>query len=253
MTNPSCCPSEFTLERWRFGELAASAEEVRLVTHVAGCAQCRCRQATLAEGEQPSQDTGPLWSRVVAAGLAGQRKAKWRGRARLWQAGTLALAALSGLILFARRPAEDVLAKGPAWRLGVIAKAKDGKVMRVAPGAVLSPGDRLRFEVATTWPKGQIALLLLDSSGKVSRLAPAGQALAIAAGKNVLLDETVELDSALGPERIVLVACDHPLDVGRLVATAEHALSAAGGNPRMVSSLGTSCHEESFWITKVNK
>jgi hypothetical protein len=251
MKNLSPCPSEFALERWRFGELAASAEEARLVDHVASCFACRARQAELASQPQPPLDTAEIWSRA-ALGAEPPRRTSRRWWPRAWQGAALATAALSVLLLVARRPAPDVLAKGP-WQLGVIAKGRDGKVMRVDPGASLSPGDRLRFEVATSWPKADIALVMLDSAGKISRLAPTkDRSLSIAGGKRVLLEDAVELDAMLGPERIVLVGCNRALEVSEVVASAARALAAAGGDPRRVASLGTGCHEESFWISKVS-
>jgi hypothetical protein len=249
MKNPSC-PSEFALERWRFGELAASAEEAQIVDHVAGCSGCRARQAELASQQQPPLDTEHIWSRAGGAGPP-RRLSEWR-RPRVWQGAALATAALSMFLLASRRPAPDILAKG-SWQLSVIAKARDGRLMRIDPGASLSPGDRLRFEVATSWPKADIALVMLDSAGKISRLAPTAQrSLSIAGGKRVLLDDAVELDGMLGPERIVLVGCNRALEVSEVVTSAARALAAAGGDPRRVASLGTGCHEESFWISKVN-
>lgn len=247
MTQPSSCPSEFTLERWRFGELAGSEQERQLIAHVAGCPACHARQAELAATEQPRQDTGQSWARAT-----GPAREKPRWRARLWQGTALATAA-AALVLFALRDkTPDVLAKGVAWHLGIIAKARDGRVTHVDPGAMLSPGDRLRFEVATSSARGHIALVMLDSAGKVSRLAPIGtSALPIPGGKRVLLDDTVVLDGVLGRERIVLVGCDRPIPLEEVVAAAERALAAAGGDPRQVGSLGTGCHEESFWISKV--
>jgi hypothetical protein len=166
----------------------------------------------------------------------------------------LGVAFAATLVVALRRQNPDALIKGGAWQLGVIAKARDGSLRRLDPGAPLSPGDRLRFEVFTNWSKADVVLVMLDSAGKVSRLAPAaGRSLSISGGQRILLDEAVELDGALGSERIVLVACDRAMDVSDVVASARRALAAARGDPRQVDSLGTGCHEETFWITKVIK
>jgi hypothetical protein len=61
----------------------------------------------------------------------------------------------------------------------------------------------------------------------------------------------VELDSALGAERIVLVACDHLIDTNDLVQTTRQALAKADGDPLRVDQLGTGCDEETFSLTKV--
>jgi hypothetical protein len=250
MSKPSSCPSEFTLERWRFGELATSEQERQLIEHVARCPECQSRQAELAAPEQLRPSTEEIWAR--AAGADRPRRPRWQ--ARLWQGTAVAVVAAAAVFFVSRGKAPDVLPKGVAWQLGVIAKAHDGRVRHVDPGAALSPGDKLRFEVATSRPQGHVALVMLDSAGKVSRLAPLGTGtLPVPSGKRVLLEEAVVPDGVLGPERIVLVGCDRPLRVEEVVVSAEHALATAGGDPRQVGSLGTGCHEESFWISKVRQ
>jgi len=257
MTNDTSCPSEFALERWRFGELAASSEEAPLVAHVDGCPACRRRQAELAEADSLPPDSDAIWSRALAGGFVGRQSPglRWMPHPLRWvAAATLGVAFAATLVGALRRPNPDALTKGEAWQLGVIAKARDGSLRRLDPGAPLSPGDRLRFEVFTNRPRADIALVMLDSAGKVSRLAPtAERSLSIPGGRKVLLDEAVELDGALGSERIVLVACDRSMEVSDVVASARRALAAAHGDPRQVDSLGTGCHEETFWITKVIK
>jgi len=246
-TKALLCPSEFALERWRFGELAASPDEAAIVAHVANCPGCRVRQAELTTEAQPPFATDAIWAKATAQEPT---RRTWRWRSLSWPSAALTTA-LAVFLVMSRSHEPDIVTKG-AWQLGVIAKGRDGHITHLDPGAALSPGDRLRFEVATGWAKASVALVMLDSAGKVSRLAPVGdRALSIAGGKRVLLDEAVQLDSTLGPERIVLVGCSGVLEVSDIVASAERALAAAGGDPRRVSSLGTGCHEESFWISKV--
>jgi hypothetical protein len=257
MTNEYSCPSEFALERWRFGELAATPEEAPLITHVKSCPACRRRHAELAASEPLPCVSETIWAKALAAGTVEptfpgtRRKLTWSR----WLGAVLASAALAAvLVVVLRRPVPDTLAKGGDWQLGVIAKTRDGSLLRLDPGAPLSPGDRLRFEVFTTWPKADIALVMLDGAGKVSQLAPAeGRSLAISGSQRILLKEAVELDGSLGAERIVLVGCKGSLQVKDVVASAQGALTAAHGNPRQVGSLGTGCHEETFWITKVSR
>jgi hypothetical protein len=257
MTNASSCPSEFTLERWRFGELAASPEEAPLIAHIEACPGCRQRHAELAAAELPSGSSEPIWSRALAAGKVDGLSPKklWRSPSQRWVAPALAGVALAAAVFVAiRRPEPDTLTKGGDWQIGVIAKTREGSLLRIDPGAPLVPGDRLRFEVFTNWPKADIALVMLDSAGNVSQLAPTGaRSLSISGGRRVVLDDAVELDGTLGPERIVLVACARPLQVLEAVASARLALATAHGDPRRVDTLGTGCHEETFWITKVNR
>jgi hypothetical protein len=255
MTNGTSCPSEFALERWRLGELAGSSDEAPLVAHLEACETCRRRRAELAEAVPPPLDTGAIWSRASTGGQLvspGRRKALPASR---WVGAAFAgIALAAALFLVLRRTEPDTLIKGGDFQLEVIAKTRDGSVRRIESGAHLAPGDRLRFEVSTRWPKADIALVMLDSAGKVSRLAPAeGQSLAISGGRRALLHEAVVLDGALGAERIVLVACARSMEVPDVVASAKRALATAHGDPRQVESLGTGCHEETFWITKVSR
>jgi hypothetical protein len=243
------CPTEFTLERWRFGELVGAPEEAALLAHLQECPACSQKQAELAkESTPPALDVDAIWAkgRGAPAKASGRRGVGW-GLAAL--AGASAAVAL---VLLIRPPTPDTLTKGAAWRLGIVAKTKAGAVMRLDPGAPLSPGDRVRFEVFTTWPRAEIAVLMLDGAGQVSQLAPAGErSLPIVGGRQVLLDQAFELDEHPGPERVVLVGCPEPMRVNDVVAAARRALAQAHGDPRLVKTLGTGCHEESFWISKV--
>jgi hypothetical protein len=251
MENRSC-PSEFTLERWRFGELAGLPEEAQLVEHLKECPACSQKQAELArESTPPSLNVDAIW----ANGRGEDSGKVWgSGRRHLgWGAGALAGASMALALVFLIRPSSpDILSKGGAWHLGIVAKSKSGTIMRLDPGAPLSPGDRLRFEVFTSLPRAEIALVMLDGAGQVSQLAPSGEhSLSIAGGRQVLLQETVELDAHPGPERVVLVGCSERVRVADVVTAARRALAEAHGDPRLVKSLGTGCHEESFWISKV--
>ena len=252
MTKESTCPSEFALERLRFGELTGSPEEGQLTAHLAGCPTCRQRRDILAQAESPILDTSAIWARGTARrGEAAQPSRSWfRPR---WAIGSLlGASAVAAVALLVPRPATDITTKGSAAKLGVIAKRLDGTTTRIESGARLSPGDRLRFEVFSRLPRVSIAIVMVDSTGAVTRLAPRqGTSLSIAGGQRILLDEAVELDGALGPEEIVLVACGHALDTNDLLQTTRQALAKADGDPRRLDHLGTNCDEETFSITKV--
>jgi hypothetical protein len=252
MTKSPSCPSEFALERLRFGELAGSPEERLVMAHLDGCLQCCGRQRALAEAESPSLDGAAIWARG-SSGRPAPSRLSWRSPRMRWAmvalVGATAVATVAFLV---PRPAPDILTKGSATKLGVIAKRHDGSTTRLESGARLSQGDRLRFDVLTRLPRASIALVMLDGAGVVTRLAPRGGGdLSIAGGTRVLLDEAVELDGDPGAERIVLVACSHAVDANEVVAKARHALADAGGNPLQVDNLGTGCEEETFSMTKV--
>ena len=97
-----------------------------------------------------------------------------------------------------------------------------------------------------------MAILSLDSAGVVSSLAPAeGQAIEVQAGQRGLLDGAVELDEAMGPERIELVGCRRAFSVAELAAAARESLARQNGDPSKVGVLAPGCHQETFWIEKV--
>jgi hypothetical protein len=225
------CPSELTLERLRQGELPG-LESARLEPHVRDCLACR-RLLEELQAPPPALAAAPprrRFSLPMAAGL-----------------GALAAA---GLMLWLR-PARDTITKGAPWNLTVVARGRDGRVTRLDPGAPLSPGDRLRFEVFTSWPEGHVTLISVDGAGAISRLVPGESAIAVRGGQRTLLDGAVELDATLGPERILLVGCRRPLAVAEVVAAVRGALVRAGGDPRRMGGLDLSCAEETFWINKV--
>jgi hypothetical protein len=227
------CPSELTLERLRQGELPAP-EAARLEPHIRDCLSCRRLLHELQAAPPPlsAVETSQRPPLAVAMG-AGM--------------GMLAAA----ILLFWWHPEADTMTKGPAWQLTVIAADRDGHIGSVDPGAPLSPGDRLRFEVFTRWPRGQVALLSVDGSGVSPLLPAAGTTLPVSGGHRTLLDGAVELDQSMGPERILLIACRRPLAVADLVSAARQALARAHGDARRMTALELGCHEESFWINKV--
>jgi hypothetical protein len=237
----SDCPSEFALERLRFGELAASPQEAGLLAHVDRCSGCRRLLAELASSPLPP---APAMHRVMRRA----RRVPW-WRASFAAAG-LAAAALA--LVVGRRPPLDNVTKGADWQWTVIARRADGVVRAVQPGEALAAGDRLRFQVFTRWRRGHVVLVMLDDAGVSPLVPPSGASLPVTGGRQTLLDGAVELDGAPGAERIVLAACDESTTVDAVLRAAKRAFDAAGDASR-VGSLGTGCHEESFWIAKARR
>lgn len=241
------CPSDFTLARFHQRELAGAAAQAAS-QHVGGCTSCGDRLGELA-APPPPVDLDGIWRRGQAAPWRARLASPFRLGAGLIVAGTAAAA----VALWPGRP-DPTITKGPPWTLSLIARSSDGSVARIAPATRLRQGDRLRFEVSTTWGSGYVTLLSLDSRGRVSLLAPlAGHALLVPGGRRTLLEGAVELDDAVGAERVLLVGCHRRLPVGLIADTTRAALARAGGDPRGVTGLGLGCHEESFWISKVSR
>jgi hypothetical protein len=89
------------------------------------------------------------------------------------------------------------------------------------PGEHLRPGDQLRFTATLERPK-HLAILSRDARGVASVYYPAGAVTtALAAGADIALENSVELDDALGEERIFAVFCDAAIEVEELRSTLE--------------------------------
>ncbi|MEP6653585.1 MAG: hypothetical protein ABJA82_09520 [Myxococcales bacterium] len=250
------CPSDFGLERWRLGELAAAGDDGRVhAAHVERCATCADRLRELA-ASPPLFPLDAVWR--AARGERGvastSRAGGWRRLGPRWLAGMLAGAAAvaATAVMLARSVPSTDLVKGGPFALTVIAQRK-GKVggERIPSGTRLSPGDRLRFEVSTTRSSAYIAVVSLDSAGVVSPLAPfTGETVEIHAGRPALLDGAVALDQATGPERVELLGCVHPAPVTSLIEAARGALKRAGGDLRKLERIAPGCDSETFWIEK---
>jgi hypothetical protein len=240
------CPSDFTLERLRQGELEKASPAGG---HLGGCPSCQARLRAM-DAPPLSLDLAAVWR---AAGSA--RPRPWSALRWLrswWALGGAAVSAAAVLLVVSQVRPPDIQRKGSPFTLALVARTPDGSVRRIDPGAPLRAGDRLRFEVSTTWSEAQVALISVDARGAVSALVPAGGAtVTVSGGQRRLLDGAVELDEAMGPERILLVGCPRPLAVTTVTSAASAALARAGGDLRRLSGLGLGCHEETFWINKV--
>lgn len=252
------CPSEFTLERLRVRELDGSHAGNALAAHVALCASCASRLSELSM-PPPAFPLDQVWH----AARGGPRSPATYTRLRHWRqilgrrlalpfVGATMMTAAAVALFWPSAIVTQDLAKGGPWGFTVLVKRQDQQqVVRMASGAHLSPGDRLRFEVSTSWPVGYAAIVSLDSAGVVSMLAPAaGRAVEIRRGPPVLLKDAVELDQTMGPERIDLVGCPQPIAVATLAAAARQALARQEGNLRQVGAFASGCHQETVWIEK---
>src|SRR4051812_33875421 len=143
------CPSDYALDRLRFGELAGERETVAR-GHLAGCARCSARLAAM-EAVVPS----PLVFPAEAAALAVARerataeRAPWTRRLRgiFWGGGGLVLAAAAAIVLRVT-PDDGIRSKGRVDLAVAVSRA--GEAVKWAdPGERLRPRDRLRFQVSS--------------------------------------------------------------------------------------------------------
>lgn len=233
-TRPETCLSDLVLDRVLAGELDRPA-------HLDGCEGCTARLASL------EQDRAGLDGRLWIAGEA--RKVK----RRLPLSGIVATlaAAAAVAVVSARVIRTDTIpgerAKG-GLALALFVRHGEGPVEEALPGARLVPGDAVRFSLSTS-KEGYVAVVGMDDRGAVTlHAAPEAP---LSAGKGQLLEGSVVLDDAIGPERFVAVLCDHAPGASRVESAARTALAAADGDPRRAGPLRIDCQQASFLIEKV--
>ena len=244
---PPGCPSELELDQLHLGELDAGEAET-LRAHVDACDGCVERLALRAEGldafpqldanaivarlhsELAGTETPPEVERVVreSIGAAPSRasSATQSGWSRFWErlrAGwvpaALSAAAAAALVLVIARPwaggpdpdgPGDIRLKGAAKLFVFYERA--GQVEEALSGAVLAPGDRLRFHVDL--PKGgHLMVVGVEASRALYPCYPSdgGRAsLPAGAGDGQELPGAVRLDAAPGEEWLHLVLCEAP-------------------------------------------
>jgi len=221
-TLPDGCLSSLALDQLVIGQLDPGRREA-VRSHVDGCYRCRVRIAALEAERVRFADDAPRRRRP--ASMPKLRPAIAVGAAFL-------AAAAAVVLVVGRRPAPDdppadtTRAKG-SLRLEVYVK-QGGQVLS-ARGALLHPGDAIRFAYAGV-DGGYLAVLGRDGSGEVSRYYPPGDRAAPAtrAEEEEALPGSIVLDGSPGPETIYLVHCDAPVPVATLTAALD-----LGGNLRV--------------------
>lgn len=220
------CLSDLVFDEWHAGELPT--ERVREAeSHLAGCAACSIRRAQLTHERAEFLERRPK--------LPAQRGRSFRGA---WLGGGLAAAAAVALLVSGLRGPSGVgevsdsgtRVKGSP-RLSFFVK-RGGAVLEGAPGQQVQPGDRLRFVLTSERPS-HVAILSLDGAGAASVYYPSrmNESRPFEALRGHALDEAVELDAVLGPERIYAVFCERAfqLEPLRLRLEAEHELVTPSG------------------------
>ena len=221
---PEQCISDLSFDAMAAGELQ-DAERQALQQHVSGCARCQARERALSDvsarftAEQP----GRVPADRIASGVRpiASERAKPSSRARTWLlAATVGVAAAAGALLAIspgvepHPPSERV--KG-AEHIAFFLKRGD-QVQRGAREQRVQRGDKLRFLYSA--PRARyLAIVSLDSARQVSVFYPASErAERIEPGIDVALPSAVELDDALGEERVYALFCDAPLELASLRA-----------------------------------
>jgi hypothetical protein len=229
------------LDRYVSGELSA-AERLVLEAHLSQCAQCCMRQDALLREREAFLARVPSWDAFRVARETPRASVARPRRARRWlAAASIGLAASALLGLLVREPPPAVRLKGGGPRLSVF--VKHGQAVTLAEDATrVRPGDLLR--VAYSTPIGrEFALLHRDArTATVYYPASASKTQAIAAGHEVPLDFSIELDAQPGPEQLYGLFCDRPTPLAPLLAALRR-----GDDPRPPAH----CQLEHVRLTKL--
>lgn len=175
----------------------------RVRDHLAHCARCREDERSAAE----------LRARFVRDVLP--RGLPLRPTPRRWWL-VPALAAALVLVVIAVRPRAD--APAPAPEFGIKGDAswqvfanRDSRVFPVHDGTELMPGDRIRFAV-TAAGAHYVLVASVDTSGAATIYYPYEGPYSMAiTGERIEPAGSIELDAALGPERIYAILSDDPI------------------------------------------
>jgi hypothetical protein len=225
------CLSDLELDSWLAGDLdVAGAARIRM--HSGGCPACRTRLAEI-EAERAAFQAAPPPLRARGATPPARRRRRW-----LAGGGTLLAAAAALLIWWRAQPRGGdggepgvTRLKGGGGRVALY--VRHGEILRrAASGERVEPGDALQLAISSAVPT-HVAVLSLDGAGTASVYFPRGpRAEQVAAGDEVALSTSVELDDVLGREQLHILLCDRAVEVEPLRATLAgpaHALPALPG------------------------
>jgi hypothetical protein len=235
------CLSELVLDEWSAGELSP-AQVQRCEAHLAGCATCRARKLALEQANTTFYSEAPSFAALKR--LAPKPKpARSLANVR-WLSAPL-LAACAALAFIAVRqpaqpaPALETRSKGAA-RIGYYVKRGDA-VTRGESATAVYPHDAVRF-VYSADRAYFLAIFSADASG-VGVYFPNGRtAQPIAAGQDIALDFSVELDNTLGRERVTALFCPEAFEIEPV----QSALST--GSP--LPAFAASCERAGFELNK---
>ncbi len=181
-----------------------------------------------------------------------RRRLRWGG---LLTFGLTATAAAAALLMVPVPPPE---AAGPSVRLkagvGLSFHVRSGgEVTDGQPGGTYHPGDAIQLRY-TSGRHDHLVVVSLDSAGTVTAFYDAaGRSLPVTPGVGRLLDGSVVLDDALGPEAIFGCFSDAPIDTEAVRRAGVEALRSAGGDPAAVRRLDVACDQARLLIHKARR
>jgi hypothetical protein len=248
------CLSDLSLDRLALSEMD-ELERATATAHLTTCAGCSGALARLAD-EREHFAREAAFAQLAAGAIArASEPARPVAMAailrRLVPFGLLAGTAGLALLLGGGERTKGGFSLSP-----YVQHPERGTAGALHLGEPLHPGDRLQFRYNGGQP-GYLAVVAVDSTGKVSVYYPPGAAAArVEAGRDVALASAVELDATLGPEVIVAVRCESALPVADVVKATRDAAEAArarGVAPTELGPLGLPCVETRHRIAKAER
>jgi hypothetical protein len=205
----SDCVSQLQLDRYFGGELS-DAQRTQLERHIQRCEHCAATKHSLAEERAAFLARVPTWESLHSAHDAVRpRRVPWQ-----WLSGAAAtLAAAAALLIVTGEPQSF-----PGTRLkgrpsiNLYLKRAD-RVTRATSGDTFIAGDLLRVAYTSREPV-HLALLQRDAEGVVVHYPYASEStVRVAAGRDVTLDFSIQLDAHEGAEQLLALFCDRPTQI----------------------------------------
>lgn len=225
LTRTADCLSDLVLDEWLAGELAPEAA-ARLEDHVASCERCRELRAARQRDDMAFLAQAPSFEAHARLLKGAPQRAMPasdapRRNTRVFAVASAVLAAAAGALLMLRPPADPLPGERSKGRAHVGYFVKRGAVvMRGSASEPVRPGDLLRFTYSND-RASHFALIDVDARGTSVFFPNGDTSAALAAGNDVALDFSVELDDTLGEERVIGVFCEQPFVIETVRATLE--------------------------------
>lgn len=256
------CPSRLELAAWaaEAGGRPADVNEP-VAPHVAGCSRCQAHLRELDEarkellGPDPARASQNAARLILAAAQA--RKAPRFGWRFVFSVAALPAAALLALVVLpSEQPvsesaaAVDTIRTKGAFALSIVSKRGEA-LERLGDGDEAKAGDRLRFAY-TQVRSGHLMVFSVDDGGAISPYYDESRlhSVPVAAGSQVTLPGSVELDDHKGLERIYALWAPQPIDGASVQAAVRKALSQAGGDVARMGKLTVGAEETSVLLRR---
>jgi hypothetical protein len=220
--------------------------------HAAECAACR---AALDEARAVAARFHALVRPRTLPAVEVRLARRWWPRASAALTAAIAIAAMLAIAVTRRAAPADVRAKGgPTLQLVALRHAGGDHVFAVEPGAILAHDDSIRF-VLDTSGGAWLLVVSVDGAGQVNVYDPYGgerSAPIDPQSHHAVLDGSIVLDDAPGPERVWALVSDRPLALAEVRAQLD---AIAAGGPAAIRSTATlsvpdGVQQASAWFEK---